>query len=193
MYVEKDKLIATFNEFEETFKEYSLPKWNELPDIDLYMDQVITIISKYLGIYYETIGEEKIITPSMINNYVKLGTVPAPVKKKYSKVHLAYLLIICTLKQTLDMATIQRLIPINIDEATVEKIYNYFVKNQHIAYSYVIESVRKVANPILEFESDNQERMNDLLMQVSSSANILKILTGKITSPTEENKKKKDK
>ena len=114
MYVEKDKLIATFNEFEETFKEYSLPKWNELPDIDLYMDQVITIISKYLGIYYETIGEEKIITPSMINNYVKLGTVPAPVKKKYSKVHLAYLLILCTLKQTLDMATIQRLIPINI-------------------------------------------------------------------------------
>ena len=181
MYIEKDKLISTFNELEKMLTDYSLPMWDELPDIELYMDQVVSLISKYLGIYSETIGTEKIVTPSMINNYVKLSTVPAPVKKKYSRVHLAYLLIICTLKQTLDIATIQKIIPVGIDERTVRSVYNSFVKNQHKAFSYVVENVRAVADPILELSGDNQERMNDLLMQVSASANIFKILTGKIT------------
>lgn len=181
MYIEKDKLISTFNELEKMLTDYSLPLWDELPDIELYMDQVVSIISKYLSIYSETIGAEKIVTPSMINNYVKLGTVPAPVKKKYSRVHLAYLLIICTLKQTLDIATIQKIIPVGIDEETVRSTYNSFVKNQHKAFSYVVENVRAVADPILGLSGDNQERMNDLLMQVSASANIFKILTGKIT------------
>ena len=117
----------------------------------------------------------------MINNYVKLKFIPPPVKKKYSKMHLAYLLIICTLKQTLDMATIQKIIPVGINEEDIKKTFDSFVKNQRKAYSYVTESMKNVADPILKFESDNQERLNDLLMQVSASANIFKIFTDKIT------------
>lgn len=181
MYIEKEKLISIFNKLEQNLSEHNFPLWDELPDIELYMDQVISIIKKYLEIYYETIGTDKIITPSMINNYVKLGTIPAPTKKRYSRVHLAYLIIICTLKQTLDMATIQKIIPINTDEDEVKQIYNSFIHNQHKASLYVLEKVRAVADPILEQNGDNQDRMNDLLMQVSASANIFKILTEKIT------------
>ncbi len=181
MYINRDRLVASFNEMQENLTEYSLPLWDALPDLELYMDQVISILGKYLAIYYETIGAEKFITSSMINNYVKLGIMPAPVKKKYSKSHLAYLLIICTLKQTLDMATIQKIIPADLSTEEVMKTYNAFVQNQHKAYLYVTENIRAVADPILNLAEDNQERINDLLMQVSASANIFKILTEKMT------------
>ncbi len=182
MHIEREKLAKTFDILEERISHYSLPLWEALPDLELYMDQVLSLLGKYLEIYYETIGEEKFITSSMINNYVKLGIIPPPVKKKYSKIHLAYLLIICTLKQTLDMATIQKIIPANISEEEVQKTYDSFVLNQRKAYRYVTEHVRAVADPILYGEAaENPERINDLMMQVSASANIFKILTEKMT------------
>ncbi len=181
MHIERKKLSTTFDELEERLSHYSLPLWDALPDLELYMDQVLSILGKYLAIYYETIGQDKFITSAMINNYVKLGIMPPPVKKKYSKIHLAYLLIICTLKQTLDMATIQKIIPANLAAEEVQKTYDSFVRNQRKAYLYVTENVRSVADPILNLAVENPERINDLMMQVSASANIFKILTEKMT------------
>lgn len=185
MYIEREQLTNTINELEETLKGYVLPIWDELPDIELYMDQVITLTEKYLALYQEVLGSDKIITHSMINNYVKLEIIPAPVKKKYSRIHLAYLILLCTLKQTLDISTIKKIIGANLSEEEVKKIYNSFVKNQQKAFLYVTENVRSVADPILNLEGDNQDRMNDLLLQVASSANIFKIMTKKFTDLSE--------
>ena len=178
MYIDKEKFTAVFKEMSEDEYHPALPLWNELPDIELYMDQVITIIAKYIS----GAPAEKLLTPSMVNNYVKLGTIPAPIRKKYSRIHLAYLFMVCTLKQTLDMATIQKIIPVGLDEKSTEYIYNSFVKNQSKAHSYIAENVLGVAIPIFEKEGGNQERLNDLLLQVASSANILKLLTEKLTA-----------
>ncbi len=177
MYIEKDKFVGAFTEMSDESARPSLPLWNELPDIELYMDQVISIIVKH----FKNTSSDKIITPSMVNNYVKLGTIPAPIKKKYSKSHLAYLFMVCTLKQTLDMATIQKIIPVGPPPSEIEYIYNSFVKNQSKAYSYAAESVLNVAVPIFENEGENQERLNDLLLQVASCANIFKLLTEKLS------------
>ena len=181
MYIEKEKLISAFSEIEQLLKNYSLPSWDMLPDIDLYMDQVVSVVTKYLEAQNRTIKFNRPVTSSMINNYVKLGIIPSPNKKKYSKVHLAYLLIVCTLKQTLDMTTIQQIIPIDLNIDDVKKTYDSFVKNQHTAFNYVFSQTRKVADPIFTLESNNQDRMNDLIMQVSVSANLFKLLTEKIT------------
>ncbi len=185
MFIEKNKISKTLNELEHTLKNYSLPSWDELPDLTLYMDQVITLIEKYLEIYQGVIGGDRIITHSMINNYVKLGIIPPPEKKRYSRIHLAHLILICTLKQTLDMTTIKKIINAE-NEKEFEGIYNSFVKNQQKAFVYVTENVRTVADPIINIEGDNQERMNDLLLQVASSANIFKVMTKKITDLSEE-------
>lgn len=182
MHIEKDKFIKVFTQMTDEAACPSLPLWDELPDIELYMDQVISIILKY----FDKSSSEKIITPSMVNNYVKLGTIPAPVRKKYSREHLAYLFMVCTLKQTLDMATIQKIIPVGLEYSTVEHIYNSFVHNQSKAYGYVTENVLSVALPIFENESENQDRLNDLLLQVASAANIFKLLTEKLCSQGEE-------
>ncbi len=83
-----------------------LPRWDELPDIELYMDQVLSLMERYLG--GQTDG--KGLTASMVNNYVKLGVIPPPVKKKYTRVHLAHLVIICVLKSGFPIDFIRELI-----------------------------------------------------------------------------------
>lgn len=181
MYIKKEKLVSAFSEFEQLLTNYSLPSWDMLPDIDLYMDQVVSVVTKYLEGTSSAIKMNRPVTSSMINNYVKLGIIPAPNKKRYSKVHLAYLLIVCTLKQTLDMTTIQQIIPVDLDIESVKKTYDSFVKNQYTAFNYVFSQTRKVADPIFTLEGNNQDRMNDLIMQVSVSANLFKLLTEKIT------------
>lgn len=186
MDIKKEQLISAFTEIEHGLTNYSLPTWDMLPDIDLYMDQAVSVVSKYLEVP-NTIGMNHSITPSMINNYVKLKIIPSPNKKKYSKIHLAYLMIVCTLKQTLDMSTIQQIIPITLNDDEVRKTYDSFVKNQHTAFNYVFGQTRAVADPIFTLEGDNQDRINDLIMQVSVSANLFKLLTEKIAHlPNEE-------
>ncbi len=94
MSTSEQQLLAWMEEL----RNYRLPRWAELPDIDLYMDQIITLVERYLS---PLISEEKILTSSMINNYVKLGILPKPSKKRYQRVHLARLIVITILKQVL--------------------------------------------------------------------------------------------
>lgn len=175
-----DKLAELFGTLEENLKNHSFPKWDEFPDIDLYMDQVISLITKYMEVYNRAIGTEKIITPSMINNYVKLGIIPPPNKKKYSRIHLAYLIIICTLKQTLDISTIRKIIPADTDN--IREIYNSFSEHQHKAAINAAENLRTLVQNMVYSDNDNAEKMNGFLMQVAASANIYKIFTENITS-----------
>lgn len=58
--------------------DYRLPRWKELPEFDIYMDQLITLVRKYLSVLFEE--EDAVITSSMINNYVKAGLIPKPEK-----------------------------------------------------------------------------------------------------------------
>ena len=63
---------------------FELPTWEQLPNVDLYMDQVLTYLNDELGQLY--FHNEKFVTSSMINNYVKIGIVKRPEKKHYTKV-----------------------------------------------------------------------------------------------------------
>ncbi|MCX7026123.1 MAG: DUF1836 domain-containing protein [Spirochaetes bacterium] len=83
-------------------------EWDRLPDIGLYMDQVVTYIEKELESLRKA-GDEKLVTPSMINNYAKANLIPRTEGKKYSKQHIALLLSAFTLKRVLsvqDMASL---------------------------------------------------------------------------------------
>ncbi|NCA93488.1 DUF1836 domain-containing protein [bacterium] len=82
-----------------------LTGWEEIPDIELYMDQVINYIDRQLS-YIKPEEGEKALTASMVNNYVKLGTLPKPLGKKYGKEHIARLFPLCILKQILPLPVI---------------------------------------------------------------------------------------
>ena len=76
--------------------EHTLPAWDELPDFELYMDQVLSLTGRYLEGMPNS--EDSKLTASMINNYVKVKIIPAPQGKRYSRRHVAYLLLLCILK-----------------------------------------------------------------------------------------------
>ena len=109
----------------ESVAQHKLPRWSELPDLDIYMDQVISLMTRYFEGYPG--NDEKGLTPSMVNNYVKLGIMPAPNRKKYNREHLAYLIIICVLKTVMPIGQIGQLISAKLrGEASYESLYNRF-------------------------------------------------------------------
>ena len=105
IFLEKIKILSDFH----------MPRYEELPEIELYMDQVISVTDKYLGAF--SASGDPVLTPSMINNYVKNRVIPPPEKKKYNRDHLAKLLVICILKPTMEISAIADIIERN------EKLY----------------------------------------------------------------------
>ena len=104
---------------------FHCPRWEELPDMDLYMDQVVTLLNEYLKPFHAK-DQEKMVTSTIINNYVKHGIVSPPVKKKYTKNHVAYLMVVCILKMVYRMDEISKLIRVQIYKYPIDQAYNYF-------------------------------------------------------------------
>ena len=101
-----------------------IPRWEQLPQIALYMDQVLLV----LGTILEPISTEEspMVTATMINNYVKMKLTPPPEKKKYSREHLAWFLMICLLKKVLSMqeiAAVKQRLLVSMD---MQAAYNRF-------------------------------------------------------------------
>ena len=82
-----------------------LPLWDELPDFHLYMDQLVPFVNDHCA-FLQITDDDKLLTPAMINNYVKQRIMPKPVKKRYSRVHLAYLMVLVSLKPVLSIQDI---------------------------------------------------------------------------------------
>jgi hypothetical protein len=124
---ERELTGRRLEEWLDAMEGFALPTWQQLPGLELYMDQVILLLKQYLEPL--TRGEdEKAVTASIINNYVRMKVMPPPVKKKYARVHLAYLIMICVLKQSLSISCIQRLLPAEADEGQVQALYDDFAR-----------------------------------------------------------------
>ena len=180
MYFDKKNFQEQLPELEILIRNHKLPSWEQIPDIGLYMDQVILLMNEYLEIYIKNVNDSKIITPSIINNYVKMGIIPPPVKKKYFRVHLAYLLIVCSLKQSLSISTITKIIPVNINNDEVEKIYSAFSESEYAVFNSLSDEVSSALSPIMD-EDDSDDAFYNLIMQTALSANAFKLLTEKMT------------
>lgn len=115
-------------------EKFDLPDWDSLPQLDLYMDQVILLLNRYLS---PMAGEEKYVTASIINNYVRMKVMPPPVKKRYARTHLAYLIIICTLKQSLSISCIQRMLPPEHGEEDARILYTDFVRQYRASVAFL--------------------------------------------------------
>ena len=105
--------------------EFHLPRWDELPEIELYMDQVVYTLEKKLEIFAED-ESQKIITSTMINNYVKQKVVKPPEKKRYGRLQLSYLFVVCLLKRIMNISDICLSIEMMLKKYTVQQIYDMF-------------------------------------------------------------------
>ncbi len=79
---------------------FTMPRYSRLPEIELYMDQLVNCVNRVLApLSSADSSEELLLTKSMVNNYVKQRVLPPPEKKRYDRRHLAMLLMLCPLKQ----------------------------------------------------------------------------------------------
>ena len=143
---------AKLRRWETYLHDYRLPGWEEIPDLGLYMEQVLALLRQYLDYLPPELKDEQFITAATINNYVRNRFMPEPCRKKYYRVHIAYLIMICTLKQTLSIATLHSMIPVGLSEQEVHEIYSAYAEKHRLAAEYFIQQVRLAAGPILAHE-----------------------------------------
>ena len=118
----ENKLCETVKKLEAI----KFPRYADLPEIELYMDQVISVAEKHLGSL--AVGGKSIVTPSMINNYVKNGIIPPPEKKRYTREHLAQIFIVCALKQTTEITDVAETMKKNINALGIERTFDMFAE-----------------------------------------------------------------
>ena len=110
----KEKMINTI-------KNLKLPKYEDIPNVGLYLEQV----TKYINDLIEPIEDS--VTSSMLSNYVKKGLVSNAVKKQYSRDNIAYFIFITLAKNIISLDKISRLIQIQKSTYSSEMAYNYFI------------------------------------------------------------------
>lgn len=166
-----DELIK----FSKELLEFHIPRWDELPDIELYMDQVITFIENNILISSINFGE-RIITPSMVNNYVKLNLIPKPVKKKYGKIHLAYLIAISILKHVFTIQKIKDGISFQSTLNGEKAAYNLFCQEQELAIKLLASQLLSKGEYTIDSTEVNTE---NLVIKMSTLAFASKIISEK--------------
>lgn len=113
------------NSAKETIKnsisEFSFPRYNDIPNVGLYLEQVVKYISEYL----EPLGSFS-LTASMVSNYVKKGLIENPVKKQYNREQIACLFFVAVAKNVLSMEDIRLLFEMQHATYESKRAYDYF-------------------------------------------------------------------
>jgi len=118
----------------EVLKDFRLPRYNEIPNVGLYLEQA----TKYVGEYLAPLGEFT-LTPSMISNYVKKGLIANPVKKQYGREQIAYLFFIAVAKSVLSLDALTGFIKLQQQTYTLPKAYDYFCDQLESLLNFTFE------------------------------------------------------
>lgn len=165
-------------------------EWDKMPEIYLYMDQVITYMDKQLKLF-ERNENTRLLTSSMINNYVKDNVLKRPEQKKYSKEHLAMLTIICMMKQVLSIQDISQLLKSLSAHTSKITLYDQF----RLSQAKVLE---ETCTRVSETAEQGKEALTKLALELSIEANARRTAAERILSELAKeeipkNNKKKDK
>ncbi len=133
-----------------------LPRWDQLSEIELYMDQLLSFINSHLSCV--RLDDSPVLTRSMVNNYVKNGIVKPPKKKQYKRYHQAYIIVVILLKPCFSMSEITKMIEIynHLDNHSFQTDYDHFIEIYEKSLSDVLEhgtiSYRMFTQPTPEQE-----------------------------------------
>ncbi len=120
--------------FAASVKDFRLPRYQEIPDVGLYLEQT----AKYICGYLTPLGEFS-LTSSMISNYVKKGLISNPVKKLYSREQIAYLFFIAVAKSVLSLDALAGFIQLQQRTYSLERAYNYFCEEFENVLQFTFE------------------------------------------------------
>lgn len=121
---------------------FALPRYHEIPDVGLYLDQTV----QYVNGYFRTFcGVE--LTPSMVSNYVKKGLLSHPVRKKYGREQIAYLMYIVVSKTVLSIENIDTLFKMQRAHCSSETAYNSFCRELEGCLAFVFGRSTTIPEP----------------------------------------------
>ena len=125
-----------------SIENFRLPRYNEIPNVGLYLEQA----TKYVCEYLAPLGEYT-LTPSMISNYVKKGLIANPVKKQYGRDHIAYLFFIAMAKSVLSLDALTGFIKLQQRTYPLPKAYDYFAQQFEslLRFTFEVDDTMEVA------------------------------------------------
>ena len=139
MEFDNDLVVGKLRRWEKYLAAYRLPAWEQIPDLGLYMEQVVLLL-------------------------------PEPRKKRYYRVHIAYLIMICTLKQALRLSELQTLLPGDLPEDEVRRTYDAYVRRHQLCAQYFIDQVRLTAAAMFDREVTMELAVRDTPEMITSAA-----------------------
>ncbi len=170
MAYDSDLIAAKLRRWEKYLERFRLPQWEQIPDFGLYMDQVLQLLDGYLCYLPPELEQPHPITAAAINNYVRTKVLPEPRKKKYYRVHIAELIMICTLKQTLQLSMLQTLLPASQPEEDVARVYTAYVARHRLCAQYFIDQVKLTAAAMLDHDVVTELAVQDTPELIASAA-----------------------
>lgn len=160
-----------FYESCERLSDFRMPRWDELPEIDLYMDQVIAIAEKYLRPI--AADGENLLTQAMINNYVKNKIVPPPQKKRYAREQIARILIICALKHVAGISSISEMINSLLQVKPMSEVLNEFAEK----FERELDAKREYALSAADKNESAELSLMNIAMENAIKANSSRLIS----------------
>lgn len=136
----------------EAIQIFRLPRYHEIPNMGLYLEQT----AKYISEYMAPLGDYA-LTPSMISNYVKKGLVSNPVKKQYDREQIAYLFFIAVAKTVLSLDALTGFIALQKRTYPLETAYNFFCRQMEGSLRFTCELTDTIESG--DTESTDEKRL----------------------------------
>lgn len=148
-------------ELSRSIMDFHLPKYNEIPNVGLYLEQTAKYVSEFAVCL-----QGSAITGSMIGNYVKMGLISNPVKKQYYREQIAYLIFIAVAKTVLSMEDIRLLFDIQKNIYDAQSAYSYFRDELENVLLYVFE-IKDSIDAIGEKHSEEKRLLRNIVIAVA--------------------------
>ena len=177
MAYDKQQVAEKLRYWQRFMQNFHLPTWEELPDLELYMDQVVSLVVRYVNLQPHSAPKDSILTAGAVNNYVRLKLIPPPVKKRYSRVHLAHLIVICCLKGSMSLSSIQQMFPIALSEEEARQVYSNFVNRYRTAYLRCVEQLELLSEPVLDPGNGEPSQVDSLVLTTAVASTLYKLVT----------------
>lgn len=159
--------MEELKELKRILREERPNQWEDIPDIELYMDQVLNyMVRQHIGLES---GES--LTSAMVNNYIKKELLPRAKGKKYDRSHIAYLTAICLVKQIVSVDSTRELLKNQLEQMKIKDFYEKYCQKLDSAYTDVSEKIN-------EDMSDGE--ISELVLELAISSYAQKIACEKL-------------
>ena len=140
---------------------FRLPRYAQIPEVGLYLEQVV----RYINARLAPLGEPE-LTGSMVSNYVKQRLIPGPHKKSYSQESIAYLLMLSYVKTVVSMEDVRLMLQVQQSSYEISVAYDYFCAELENLLQYVFE-LKPAPDEIGTTHTEEKEMLRSALLSVT--------------------------